>query len=255
KGALDHYDTIFLPNKTQKEEILECEEKYNLNKKNLVECGYFILDDMIEAYENKKISSASKDKKTILIAPSWQEDNIVDNCLDELLDILCNSDYHIIIRPHPQHVRHKRDMLEKLKIKHENNPNVEVQLDFSPTDTVWKADILITDWSDISMEYAFCTNKPVLFINTPMKIQNPDYKEIDIVPINIKIRDSLGQSVDLDNLDKVLEIIDNLINKSDYYAETIDEFKKEQVYNIGHSAEVGGRYIIERLLERTRNKS
>lgn len=253
KGALDHYDTILLPNKAQKEEILAQEDKYSLNKKKLVECGYFILDDMIEAYE-KMDKTKSDDKKTVLIAPSWQEGNIVDSCLDELLDNLKDSDYRIIVRPHPQHVKHKREKLELLKDKYASNPMIEVQLDFSATDTVWKADVLVTDWSDISMEYSFCTHKPVLFINTPMKVMNPDYKDIDIVPINIQIREIVGKSLDTDKLDKVNEIIDNLLSNSENYARKIEEFEYDQVYNIGTSASVGGKYIMEQLIARKRNK-
>ncbi len=253
KGALDHYDTILLPNKAQKEEILAQEDKYSLNKKKLVECGYFILDDMIEAYE-KMDKTKSDDKKTVLIAPSWQEGNIVDSCLDELLDNLKDSDYRIIVRPHPQHVKHKREKLELLKDKYASNPMIEVQLDFSATDTVWKADVLVTDWSDISMEYSFCTHKPVLFINTPMKVMNPDYKDIDIVPINIQIREIVGRSLDTDKLDKVNEIIDNLLSNSENYARKIEEFEYDQVYNIGTSASVGGKYIMEHLIARKRNK-
>ena len=45
-----------------------------------------------------------------------------------------------------------------------------------------------------------------------------------------------------------------LMNK-EYYSERILEFEEEQVYNIGNSAEVGGKYIVDRLLERKKNKS
>ena len=65
-----------------------------------------------------------------------------------------------------------------LKEKYKSMDNIRFQLDFSETDTVWKADLLITDWSDISSEYAYCTHNPVLFIDTPMKIMNPEYKKI-----------------------------------------------------------------------------
>lgn len=35
-----------------------------------------------------KMEKKVSDVKSILIAPSWQKDNIVDSCLDELLDNL-----------------------------------------------------------------------------------------------------------------------------------------------------------------------
>ena len=255
KGALDHFDTILCPNLKQKEEILAQETLYNLKPKKIIECGYFILDDMIKNYEIIKDEPKLSEKQTVLIAPSWQEDNIVDSCLDELLSKLGKSDYNIIVRPHPQHVRHKRERLEQIKEKYSSNPDITVQMDFSATDTVWKADLLITDWSDISLEYAFCTKKPVLFINTPMKIMNPEYTKIDIVPINIEIREIAGMTVEPSELDKVPEIIDNLFDNKDYYEKKITAYFNEQVYNVGRSAEVGGKYVVNQLMERKNKKS
>ena len=254
KGALDHFDTILCPNLKQKEEILAQENLYNLKSKKLIECGYFILDDMIEQYDRIKNEPRLSEKQTILIAPSWQEDNIVDSCLDELLHELGKSNYNIIVRPHPQHVRHKREKLEKIKEKYADNPNITVQMDFSATDTVWKADLLVTDWSDIALEYAFCTKKPILFVNTPMKVMNPEYTKIDIVPINIEIREIAGQTAEVDELDKVPEIIDNLFGNKELYEKKISAYLNEQVYNVGKSAEIGGKYIVHQLMERKNKK-
>ena len=253
KGALDHYDTILSPNRKQTEEIRAQEALYNLPQKKIIECGYFILDDMIKAYDAMD-KTPTEGPKTVLIAPSWQEDNIVDSCLDELVEVLSSMDLKIIVRPHPQHVRHKREKLEKLKDKYSDNERIEVQLDFSATDTVWKADLLITDWSDISMEYSFCTHKPVLFINTPMKIMNPEYDRIDVVPINIEIRDIVGCNISPKELDKVPEKIEYLFANSEMFAEKIREYEEAQGYNIGHSAEIGGKYVVDQLMNKVRNK-
>lgn len=51
---------------------------------------------------------------------------------------------------------------------------------------------MITDWSGIAYEYAYTTCKPVLFIDTPMKIMNPEYKKIGIEPLNIWMRYESG---------------------------------------------------------------
>ena len=107
--------------------------------------------------------------------------------------------------------------------------------------------LLITDWSGIAYEYAFTTLRPVLYINTPMKIMNPEYEKIGVVPINIFMRDSIGCSLNLDQLDRVADEATRLIEQRDLYHDKIDAFVKQYVYHLGTSAKVGANYIKLRL--------
>ncbi len=251
--ATDHYDTIFVTGKHQKEEELAINKKYNL-KREIFEFGYPLLDDMIEEYQKKKKESKSK-KKTILIAPSWQKDNIVDLCLEEILNNIKDESYNIIVRPHPQHVRHMKEKFEKMKEEYKDNDNIEIQTDFSKTNTVFDADLIITDWSDIGFEYAFTTKKPVLYINTPMKIMNPNYKELNVVPINIWSRDKVGKSLDVDQLNKVKDTVKELLNSKEQYNKKITKIVDEYVYNLGNSSEVGANYIIKVIQDKVKERS
>jgi len=251
-GSMDHFDTVFCTGKHHKEEVEKTEEVYNLPKKNIVEWGYCLLDSMREDYSKmeKKIS----DVKSILIAPSWQKDNIVDSCLDELLDNLKGHGYKITVRPHPQHVRHMPERMQQLKDKYASDNDIEIQTDFSSNSTVFGADMMITDWSGICYEYAYTTCKPVLFIDTPMKVMNPEYKKIDVEPINIWMRDSIGASIKPDEMDKAAAVVEEMLNNADKYRERIDKFVHEYVYNLGHSAQVGGDYIINAVVRKINEK-
>lgn len=246
-GSMNHYDTVFCVGKHQKEEIEKTEAVYDLPQKKLVEWGYGLLDDMKESYSAH--SSGSKET-TILIAPSWQPDNIVDSCLEEILDGLVHGPYQIIVRPHPQHVRQKKEFMNSLKLKYSNRDNIEIQTDFSSNQTVFEADVMITDWSGIAYEYAYTTEKPVLFINTPMKVMNPEYNKIDTVPLNILLREEIGCSLNLDEMGKIPETVDRLIKMQSFYKERIHSFVEEYVYNPGSSAETGAGYIISSLQEK-----
>ncbi|MBR2403886.1 MAG: membrane protein insertase YidC [Lachnospiraceae bacterium] len=245
KGSMDHFDTVFCVGPHQKEEIEKTEEVYNLPKKVLLQWGYCLLDDMRRDYEAQE--KVVNDPKTVLIAPSWQDDNIVDSCLEEILKNLRATGYRVIVRPHPQHVRHMPEKMEALKQEFAADENIEIQTDFSSNDTVFNADLMITDWSGIAYEYAYTTLKPVLFINTPMKIMNPEYEKVDVVPLNISMRESIGSSLNLDELDKVAEETTRLIEQQDVYHDKIDAFVNEYVYHLGTSAKVGANYIKLRL--------
>lgn len=250
KHALDHFDTIFATNELMKLEMREMEKTYGLKEKNIVEYGYSLIDNMIANYEEThKDANAKNETPEILIAPSWQDANIMDANIEEILDNLSGHGYHITVRPHPQYVRHFEDKLKMLADKYKDKTDVELQLDFSSNKTVFDADVLITDWSGIAYEYSFTTLKPTLFINTPMKIMNPDYKEIDIVPFDIEARDQVGISVDTDKLSTLNDTVQRLLIEEIYSKESLASVRSKYLYNVGKSANVGANYIIKRLIE------
>lgn len=247
KHALDYFDTIFAANDLVYKEIREQEKAYTLKEKKIVAYGFGLIDNMIASYESQ--TSQENKFKTILIAPSWQEDNILDLCINDVLQQLLGHGYHIILRPHPQYVRHYKDKLELLKNKYSEHNDFTLQTDFSSNDTVFNADILMTDWSGIAYEYSFTTLKPSLFINTPMKIMNPDYKEIGIVPFDIEIRNQIGVSVELNELNTINSAVEKLLCEENYSKQSMKKIREKYLYNVSHSAEIGAKYIIERLIE------
>ena len=249
--SLDHYDTIFNTGPHQTEESRALEELYGLAPRRLVKVGYSLIDEMTAAWEAAP-KKGPEEQKTVLIAPSWQKDNIMDSCIDNLLDQLLPLDCRLIVRPHPQYVRLYPDRVEALKERYGDylGPDFEIQTDFSSNDTVYQADLLITDWSNISMEFAFSTLKPVLYINTPMKVMNPEYQRIPIVPIDIWIRSELGGQLDPEKLDRAGETVWDLLSRQEEFRERIARVKGKAMYNIGHGGEAAGRYIVGRLAPR-----
>ena len=250
KHALDYFDTIFASNEISYAEIREQEKKYNLKEKTVLKYGFALIDNMIENYNRQPVHHNSP--KIILIAPSWQDDNLLDLCIDEILQALTGHGYQIILRPHPQYVRHFKEKLKILENKYASCTDFSIENSFSSNDTVFNADILITDWSGIAYEYSFTTLKPSLFINTPMKIMNPDYQEIPVVPFDIEIRNQIGISVELSELHTLPDIINQLLSESKYSNEKLKEMRDKYLYNISGSAEVGAGYLINRLIEKSK---
>ncbi|MBR1540027.1 MAG: membrane protein insertase YidC [Clostridia bacterium] len=240
-GALDYYDTYFAVGKHNVEDVREIEELRNTKKKRVIEYGYDLLDNMIKSY-----IPIQNEKKIILIAPSWQEKNIIDSCVKEIVEGLLGKEYKIIIRPHPQYVKLNYGKIEELLEEYKDKEEVEIQTDFSSNSIVYNADLLITDWSSIAYEYSFTTLKPTLFINTPMKVINRDYKKIKNVPFDISIRQKIGKELKLNEIDKIYDVVKELIENPGN-KEKIEEIRKDSVFNIGNSAEVGGKYIIDRI--------
>lgn len=257
KNALDHFDTIFTSGPLNMAEIKEREDKTDIKKKNLVKWGSSVIDNMKSSYEkiieeDSENTLTDKGKKSvILVAPSWQNDNIMDSCIESILDSIDTELFDVIVRPHPQYVRHFESRIDALAAKYEGRP-ITFQKDFSSNKTVYTADMLITDWSSIAYEYAFSTLKPVLFINTPIKIVNPDYRELESVPIDIEARNRVGISLELSEISKIDEAAKRLMSEERFTTAQMAALRDHYIYNVGRSGEVGGKYLINRIIERSK---
>lgn len=255
-GALFHYDTIFCAGPHHKKEIRAQEDLYNLPKKQLVEFGYYSLEKVYDDYKNYDHSSKtpSRYKARILIAPSWGDNSILNFCGNKLIRILLESNYEVIVRPHPMTKIHSPQLLESLNKEFENFDNYVFEGEISSTESFYNSDLLVSDWSGVSYEYAFGTERPVLFIDVPQKIVNERYKEIGIEPVDIGIRNRLGAVLKPDELEKADSLITHILVNKDSYITEIIKARGEFVYNFGDSAKVGAEFIKSLLLKDAKEK-
>ena len=250
--AFDHFDTILCVGENQALEHREIEKVYGTKKKDLIPCGYGLLDNLIRQYESMQEKPADNAKKRILIAPSWQEANILDSCIDKILSSLFGKGYQIIVRPHPEYKKRYTAKMNAMIERYKDVPKDEltIETDFSSNVTIFTADLVITDWSAIAYEFAFSTLQPPLLINTPTKIMNKNYKKIPLEPINFSLRKKVGIELDLDQVDRVADAVSEIFVKRAEFHDRILQVRSETVFNIGHSGEAGGKYIIQRIIEK-----
>lgn len=251
KGAFDHYDTIFCVGPHHNKEIRETEKLHKLPAKRLVDFGYPLLDDLLEQYGSGK---KQKDKPQLLIAPSHHEGNIMDSCLEEILNTLLGKDWNVIVRPHPQYVRRNPGRIEELKQRYSGRENLLFETDFTTNESQYTSDILITDWSGISMEYSFVTHHPCIFINTPMKVLNPEYTQYQAVPALLEVRDKIGVAFEPDNVAGIASAAEKMLNGTLLPGDEIAAIEEQYVYHIGGSGAVGAGYILGALQMRQRNR-
>ena len=180
-GAFDYYDTIMCVGPHQVKEIRKCEERGQLPQKKLIEAGYYRLERIHNAFQS--YSQPSTSQKTILIAPSWGTDNLLESLGDRLVEILLSAGYKVIVRPHPETVRRSADLLESFKSIAGENPDFVLELSVSTDDSLLKSDVLICDCSGIALEYASGTQRPVLFVDVPLKIKNEKFEELGMEPL------------------------------------------------------------------------
>ena len=251
EGAMDHFDTVLCAGPQQIDEIRKTEEVYGLPEKTLVPCGYCLLDDMISDWK-KREKRPSDGLKRILIAPSWNEDNILDSCADELIRNLLRDGRKITVRPHPEYVKRFGAKLNALmdRWKEQRGEQLVFETDFSSNESLYEADILITDWSGIAYEYSYTTGKPTLFINTKMKCPNPNWEKIGITPLEISLRDRIGRSLDKDSLDRAEEVIAEMEAHPEEWAERIAQVREQNIFNPGSCGGAAAEYILRSLIAR-----
>ena len=125
------------------------------------------------------------------------------------------------------------------------------ETNFSSHESIYSADLLITDWSGTAFEYSYVTKRPTLFINTPMKVINPEYDQYENRPMEITFRGVCGISIDPEEAVNIEKHAAEVLGRSDDYRQIIESFMKENVYNIGRSGQNGAKYIVSKLIRRS----
>ena len=191
-------------------------------------------------------------RKNILIAPSWQEDNLLDSCIDKLIDALVCDEYHVTVRPHPEYVKRYGARMKAITEKYADRvgENLTFELDFSGNKSIYSSDLLITDWSGIAPEFCFATKRPAIFINTQIKCLNPNWENIGCEPVEIALRKKLGVAMDKDELDEIGNRVAELLENSEEYKQRITDVFEAHLFNHGKAADAGAKYILSRLIEK-----
>ena len=90
---------------------------------------------------------AGSRRPVVLVAPSWQEDCLLDLCADEVLEPLLGRGFSVIVRPHPEYTKRYHARWESLQQRYASwsRDDIYFEQDFSTSDSVYDADVLVTD--------------------------------------------------------------------------------------------------------------
>jgi len=159
--GLDYYDAVLLSGDYQARQIRQLEALRGLPEKELTIVGIPYMDEMA-----KRLSGAPAlppHEKTVLLAPSWGSSAIFSVYGGEILDVLLKTDYHIIVRPHPQSFTSEKELLEKLMERYPDSDKLEWNRDTDNFEVLRRSDILISDFSGVIFEFSLIYDKPVIY--------------------------------------------------------------------------------------------
>ena len=243
KGAVDNYDTIFCVGPHHKNEIQETEKIYNLKPKNLISFGFPRLDTLLNEKQNYSKNFDTNNNNLILLTPSYGKNNLLEICGFELIKILLESNFKVLLRPHFKILKDSKKLISKILDEFGNNPNFSLENGVIPSKLFHSSICMISDWSGISFEYAFTFERPVIFIDVPKKILNPNFHDISLEPIEISYRDKIGFVVSPHELKTIPDLIYKSKNNNLSIIESIKKIRSRTIYNLGESAIIGAQYI------------
>ena len=244
KGAVDHYDTIFCVGEHHKREILETEKIYGLKPKKLVNYGFGRFDTLLKEKNNFEKEKLNKEN-LIIIAPTYGDNNLLKICGVKLIETLLDSNFKVLLRPHFRIFKESKDVIRIIRDKFQNNNNFLLEEGIIKPEIFHSSRCMISDWSGISLEYAFIFERPIIYIDVPKKELNAEVDKISLQPIEVSIREEIGYLVDPNNLTEIPNIISKINDES--RAEQIRDIRSKTVFNIDKSASIGADYITKIL--------
>ncbi len=245
-AAFDHFDAILCVGPHHEEEVRQTEAAFGLPEKVLVQHGYGRLDSIIHTVSCSAGSDASSSDATrVLIAPSWGEHALLETCGEEVIRYVLDAGYQVTLRPHPMTQRHRSALLEGLDDMFRTNPRFRLDRDVASERSLYESDIMIGDWGGMSLEYAFGLERPVISIDLPRKVNNPDYERIPSEPLEVTLRSRVGAVVQPQDIDEIPGLIEKLCADPDDAGARARALRERYVYNIGRSGTVGAEYIME----------
>ena len=244
-GAFDHFDTIFCVGPHHIDEIRKTEILNGLPKKQLFKHGYGRLDSILKEVKIHHHSSSNNGKPKILIAPSWGKHGLLETKGEELVEILLNAEFNVVVRPHPETTKHSPKVINSIQKRFSNHPKFVFEGTITSLKSLLQSDLMISDWSGVSLEYAFGLEKPVLFIDVPRKVNNPNYTKIDFVPIEDFIRHEIGYILPPEQIKDIPLLIKTLLKNAPDFKSNICNLRNKWVYNIGDSGVCGAEKLVE----------
>lgn len=250
ENSFDHYDSLFCTGPHQVAEIRRREELKSLPAKHLFDYGHPRLEQVIATGAAWTGQRSADEPATILVAPTWGDSSIFNTCGRELIGVLLEAGYRVIMRPHYQSNRQTPEVIASVRAAYAGHPRFEYIDRMGETDSIMRSDLLVSDWSAMALEYAWGLEKPVLFIDVPRRIRNPNWRELGIEPIESSIRGQVGEIVAPDRLAEAPAAIERLLAEPERFRARMREMRETLVFRLGHSVPDGAAEIARLADER-----
>ena len=248
--GIDYYDAILLTGAFQRRRIRMLEKLRNLPEKELPVVGLTYLDTMLARVQAEE--PVRNEHPVILVAPSWGKSSIFHKYGDKIFDVLLKTDYRVIIRPHPQSFVSETELMESFMAKYPDSDRLSWDRSNDNYEVLRQADLLISDYSGVMIDFSFVFGKPVIYADTSF-----DPKPYDAVWLKedpfwlFTILDKIGVKLTPDRLEQLPEMIEDSL-RSESLRESREAVRKASWECVGEAAKRTADYL-EEVRERLNN--
>ena len=205
--GLDYYDSVLLSGDWQGEDIRYLEKFRGLPSKQLVTVGCPYLDVQ---QERLAVMEPEDHPFTVLVSPSWGASGLLSLYGEKLLDPLAETGWNIIVWPHPQSKVVEKELIARLQTKYNKNNNIIWDFDPDNIVSISKADIMISDFSSITLDFAFLRNKPFLAAVGDFDARPYDAGKVPHPLWQFQVLPKIGRELKEEDFSHIGEIIKNI---------------------------------------------
>lgn len=239
KGAFDAFDSVLCVGPHHAKEVRATERAYGLPAKVLFEHGYGRLDTMMAAPTGGALHQQSAERPHVLVAPSWGPEGLLETRGVDVCRVLVDAGMRVTVRPHPMTRRKWPECILAIERQFADHPHLAIETGVASFESLRSADVMISDWSGAALEFALAFEKPVLFVDVPRKINNPEYERIGCEPLEVTVRDRIGRVVAPDRIADLPIQVEALVRERNALKARIRRVRDETVYNLGSSGRAG----------------
>lgn len=161
--AYDYFDTVLSCGKTLEENIRTIEGIRGLPQKRLRPTGVPHFDELLKGANAAAAAAVAlplKERPMVLVAPSWGTLSLFSLFGTDFVRTL-SLHFDVVVRPHPQMKISQAALYGEILAME----GVRVDTAPTPADIMERADILVSDFSGITHEFAFIYEKPVVVVD------------------------------------------------------------------------------------------
>lgn len=244
--GIDYYDAILLSGDYQVQDVRKLEQLRSLPAKELVKVGIPYMDVMAERIQ--QVGPAPDHPRTVLLAPSWGPSAILNVYGGKIIDALLKTGYHVIIRPHPQSFKSETELIDKLMKQYPESDQLEWNRDTDNFEVLRRSDILISDFSGVTFEFALIYDKPIIYTDPNFDLSLYDAWWLKEPLWTIGALPRLGQELTDDKIPYIKDVIDACINDHQY-TDGRRSVKAETWEHVGEGAVRVADYLIAKYEE------